>query len=226
MSVSDGEESFYELLKEVQLEQFYDAIRSINVTRIEHFDKVIQTDLTDPKVGMGAPAARRLISAAKNKIKDKKRKNILNLILPKSTQNNPLKQNSQTNASRRSSSNHTTVSNGLTCLINSKDIKTLNKLGDGSFGVCPQTYCSTIFHFVIQFKGCDERGVDSTDGRTKEVAIKVLKQEVLAQPSAAEDFEKEVNAMHQLNHQNLIRLYGIVLSSPMMMVTELASVAL
>ena len=62
------------------------------------------------------------------------------------------------------------------------------------------------------------------DGRTKEVAIKVLKQEVLAQPSAAEDFEKEVNAMHQLNHQNLIKLYGIVLSSPMMMVTELASV--
>ena len=61
------------------------------------------------------------------------------------------------------------------------------------------------------------------DGRTKEVAIKVLKQEVLAQPSAAEDFEKEVNAMHQLNHPNLIKLFGIVVSSPMMMVTELAT---
>jgi len=62
-----------------------------------------------------------------------------------------------------------------------------------------------------------------TDGKTKEVAVKVLKQEVLAQPTALEDFEKEVNAMHQLSHHNLIRLYGIVLSSPMMMVTELAS---
>lgn len=33
-----------------------------------------------------------------------------------------------------------------------------------------------------------------------------------------DDFIREVNAMHSLSHQNLIRLYGIVLTQPMKMV--------
>jgi len=35
-----------------------------------------------------------------------------------------------------------------------------------------------------------------------------------------DDFVKEVNTMHMLDHPNLIRLYGIVISSPMKMVTN------
>ena len=50
------------------------------------------------------------------------------------------------------------------------------------------------------------------------MAVKVLKNEVLAMPGAFEDFVKEVNAMHTLDHPNLIRLYGVVLSTPLMMV--------
>ena len=134
-STGDTEESLFQLLREVQLEQFFDAICGINVTRIDHFVNVIVDDLTDPKVGMGAPAARRLISAAKNKVKERKRKNLLNMILPTKslTSSTQSKQNVQ-NSSRRSSISNAS-SHGLTCLIQSKDIKTLNKLGDGSFGV-------------------------------------------------------------------------------------------
>ncbi|XP_077862548.1 activated CDC42 kinase 1-like, partial [Saccoglossus kowalevskii] len=54
------------------------------------------------------------------------------------------------------------------------------------------------------------------------VAIKCLKSEALCQPGMFDDFVKEVNAMHLLDHPNLIRLYGVVLTSPFMMVTELA----
>lgn len=71
------------------------------------------------------------------------------------------------------------------------------------------------------------------------MAVKVLKADALAQPGVFEDFIKEVQAMHILSHPNLIRfiarfsvfsslklpnfrLYGVVLSQPMMMVTELA----
>ena len=55
------------------------------------------------------------------------------------------------------------------------------------------------------------------------MAIKVLKQDMISsQPEILTDFIKEVNAMHKLNHNNLIKLYGVVLSNPMMMVTELA----
>ena len=36
-----------------------------------------------------------------------------------------------------------------------------------------------------------------------------------------DDFIREVNAMHSLSHQNLITLYGIVLTQPMKMVRPL-----
>ena len=99
----------------------------------------------------------------------------------------------------------------LTCLIQDKDIKTrdengrlLGKLGDGSFGVVCRGEWST------------------PSGRILPVAAKVLKQDTLAQPGAFEDFVKECTAMHALDHENLISLYGIVLSQPMMMIVELA----
>lgn len=131
------EDPLLELLREVQLEEFYDTIRGLSVTRIEHFDKVLVPDLTDPKVNMSAPAARRLIAAAKNKIKERKRKNFLNSFLPKTSSNTISKQSHQNN-NRRNSLTYMTPSNSLTCLIASKDIKQLNKLGDGSFGVSLQ----------------------------------------------------------------------------------------
>lgn len=37
------------------------------------------------------------------------------------------------------------------------------------------------------------------------VAVKVLKADALNQPGVFEDFFKEVQAMHTLNHPNLIR---------------------
>lgn len=52
------------------------------------------------------------------------------------------------------------------------------------------------------------------------VAVKCLKTDVLSQPDALEDFTCEVNAMHSLDHQNLIRLYGVVLTHPMKMVVD------
>uniref|UniRef100_A0A3P9N4M7 Activated CDC42 kinase 1 n=1 Tax=Poecilia reticulata TaxID=8081 RepID=A0A3P9N4M7_POERE len=92
----------------------------------------------------------------------------------------------------------------LTCLIPEKDLTLFEKLGDGSFGVV-------------------KRGEWLTPGgNVVNVAVKCLKTDVLSQPDALEDFICEVNAMHSLDHQNLIRLYGVVLTHPMKMVTELA----
>lgn len=62
----------------------------------------------------------------------------------------------------------------------------------------------------------------SPNGRILPVAVKILKADALTQPGVFEDFIKEVQAMHVLCHKNLIGLYGVVLSQPMMMVTELA----
>ena len=77
-------------------------------------------------------------------------------------------------------------------------------LGDGSFGVVRRGEWTT------------------ASGRILPVAAKVLKKDTLNQPGAFEDFVKEVQSMHALDHENLIRLYGIVLTQPMMMIVELA----
>lgn len=79
-----------------------------------------------------------------------------------------------------------------------------------------------VFH-VVKTKMVEILGEwSSPTGRILPVAVKVLKADALAQPGVFEDFIKEVQSMHILSHPNLIRLYGVVLSQPMMMVTELA----
>lgn len=74
-----------------------------------------------------------------------------------------------------------------TCLIQNNDVTLSVKLGDGSFGVV-------------------RRGEwTSPSGRVLPVAVKVLKADALTQPSVIEDFVAEVQSMHTLDHQNLIR---------------------
>ncbi|XP_061934745.1 activated Cdc42 kinase Ack [Apis cerana] len=105
--------------------------------------------------------------------------------------------------SNKKSSQPVESSSVLTCLIQDKDVTLSDQLGDGSFGIV-------------------RRGEwTSPSGRKLPVAVKVLKAD--SQPSVIENFVSEVQVMHTLDHQNLIRLYGVVLSQPMMMVTELAS---
>ncbi|XP_067946990.1 activated CDC42 kinase 1-like [Watersipora subatra] len=92
----------------------------------------------------------------------------------------------------------------VSCLINEKDLMLTDKLGDGSFGVVRKGQWT------------------SPDGANLEVAVKVLRQDVVS-AGAVEDFLREVNLMHRLEHGHLVKLYGVVMASPMMMVTELAS---
>ncbi|KAK6177398.1 hypothetical protein SNE40_015507 [Patella caerulea] len=193
----EGQEWLYELLAEVQLEKFFSKLRDdLQVTRLTHFDYVKVEDLE--KIGMGKPAVRRLMDAIKKK-KSIKKKGILDKFLPGT-------KTIEKTSTRKLSTSSSAKSNeqSLTCLIDQKYLYIYGKLGNGSFGVV-------------------RKGEWVTNSQSKkDVAIKILKNDVLAQPGAFEDFVKEVNAMHTLNHVNLIRLYGVVLSSPLMMVTELA----
>lgn len=195
----DGIAWLYEVLQEVQLEQFFIKIRDeLQISRMSHFDYVEPADLEI--IGMGKPAARRLLDAVKKRRANIWRKNLLNKILPAAGKSEKSTLKSPTSPT----SSVPVASGGLTCLINEKDISLANKLGDGSFGVVMKGEWTT------------------PAGHTMYVAVKVLKQDAISQPGAFEDFIKEVNAMHSLDHPNLIRLYGVVLSSPMMMITELA----
>ncbi|XP_040203142.1 activated CDC42 kinase 1-like [Rana temporaria] len=92
----------------------------------------------------------------------------------------------------------------LKCLINDRDLNLLERLGGGCFGVV-------------------KRGEwRISKGRTVGVAVKILHANANCDPEALQDFLREVNAMYALEHPHLIRLYGVDLTQPMKMVTELA----
>ncbi|XP_052847992.1 activated Cdc42 kinase Ack [Drosophila gunungcola] len=194
-----GETAWLEdLLREVQLEQFLDRIRDdLQVTRLAHFDYVLPDDLE--RCGLGKPAIRRLMEAVRKKKAHQWRKNILSKLIGGGKQPSSKKQSSSARESNQGNGTQ------LTCLIHEKDITMGLKLGDGSFGVVRRGEWSA-----------------SPAGKVIPVAVKVLKSDNLTQPGIIDDFFREVQAMHALDHANLVRLYGVVLSQPMMMITELA----
>ncbi|XP_034559599.1 tyrosine kinase, non-receptor, 2b isoform X1 [Notolabrus celidotus] len=224
MQSEEGTEWLLELLMEVQLQQYFLRIRDdLNVTRLSHFDYVKNEDLE--KIGMGRPGQRRLWEAVKRRKAMCKRKSWMSKVFSgKRPDGGDFPQQGQPASSFRKLSPTPPLGleegvlstqpgggapldgqqQALTCLIPEKDLTLFEKLGDGSFGVV-------------------KRGEWLTPaGKVLNVAVKCLKTDVLSQPDALEDFICEVNAMHSLDHQNLIRLYGVVLTHPMKMVTELA----
>ena len=213
MEEPENSEWLLELLSNVQLEQFYVRIRDeLQVSRLQHFEYVQSEDLE--KIGMSKPAAKRLLDI----LKKRRLKSKFIKLLPSVGKTGTLKKLTNIGGGSdhgpgagRGAGPGAGDHLALTCLIQDKDIKIrdehgrlLGKLGDGSFGVVCRGEWST------------------PSGRILPVAAKILKQDTLAQPGAFEDFVKECTAMHALDHENLIRLYGIVLSQPMMMIVELA----
>ncbi|XP_067628913.1 activated Cdc42 kinase Ack [Eurosta solidaginis] len=185
-----------DLLHEVQLGQFLERIRDdLQVTRLAHFDYVRPEDLE--RCGLGKPAVRRLMEAVRKKKAHQWRKNILSKLIGGGKQ--PSSKKFQQTVKKEQQNTQ------LTCLIHEKDITLGIKLGDGSFGVV-------------------RRGEwhSAPNGRVLPIAVKVLKADNLTQPGIIDDFFREVQAMHALDHSNLVRLYGVVLTQPMMMITELA----
>ncbi|XP_076160209.1 activated Cdc42 kinase [Ptiloglossa arizonensis] len=192
MAEDEGTEWLQELLHDVQLSQFFTRIRDDLQVTRLHHFDYVQPEDLE-KIGLGKPGIRRLLDAVKKKRNTQWKKSLITKIRP----------GSSTKSNKRSSQ-PVEGSTVLTCLIQDKDVTLSTKLGDGSFGVV-------------------RRGEwTSPSGRSLPVAVKVLKADALTQPSVIEDFVSEVQAMHTLDHHNLIRLYGVVLSQPMMMVTELA----
>ncbi|XP_077365718.1 activated CDC42 kinase 1 [Festucalex cinctus] len=198
MQSEEGTEWLLELLTDVQLQQYFLRIRDeLNVTRLSHFDYVKNEDLE--KIGMGRPGQRRLWEAVKRRRALYKRKSWMSKVFPVKRPDAD---------SQPALPLGTTASGGesaasLTCLIREAELQLFERLGDGTFGVVRRGEWS------------------APSSRVLSVAVKCLKAGVL-ESDGLDDFIREVNAMHSLSHHNLIRLYGIVLTQPMKMVTELA----
>ncbi|XP_037550367.1 activated CDC42 kinase 1 [Nematolebias whitei] len=202
MQCEEGTEWLLELLTDVQLQQYFLRIRDeLNVTRLSHFDYVKNEDLE--KIGMGRPGQRRLWEAVKRRRALYKRKSWMSKVFPVKRSDTDPQQPLPQGASSAALPVSSEQGASLTCLIRESELQLLERLGDGTFGVV-------------------RRGEwTGPNGAVLSVAVKCLKAGVL-DSEGLDDFIREVNAMHTLSHQNLIRLYGIVLTQPMKMVTELA----
>ncbi|XP_072904891.1 non-receptor tyrosine-protein kinase TNK1 isoform X1 [Hemitrygon akajei] len=199
MSPDEGTEWLLQLLKEVQLEQFYLRIRDdLNVTRLSHFDFVKTVDLE--RIGMGRPGHRRLFEAVKRRRVMGRPKSWMSKVFSTKVGDNydqPSYAGGQNFSAPESDF-------ALKCLINERDLALHEHLGNGSFGVV-------------------RRGEwRLPNGRVLNVAVKCLRPDITSEAEATADFLQEVNAMYALNHPHLIHLYGVILSHPMKMVTELA----
>ncbi|XP_071805451.1 uncharacterized protein [Asterias amurensis] len=204
MEEPDSLDWLKELLEETQLQKFFTSIHdSLHLSRLEHFDFVKSDDLE--KIGMGRPAVRRLMDA----VKRRRRRTFLERVLNRKGESHiqTTKPKIKT-AISTPADNHppsSSVTQTLTCLIGEAELTLLERLGDGSFGVV-------------------RKGLWTTPGHRKvDVAVKCLRSDTVRQAGFFEDFVKEINSMHLLDHPNLIRLYGVVIATPLMMVTELAS---
>ncbi|XP_035530816.1 non-receptor tyrosine-protein kinase TNK1 [Morone saxatilis] len=184
----------YQLLAEVQLEKFYLRVRDgLNITRIEHFSYVKESDLE--QIGISKPAQRRLWDALK-RYKTKSRS-----WLPKGLSSRGLDSGEQWSGGSPAQSQES-VSRALPCLIQDSELLLGEKLGSGSFGVVRKGE----WH--------------APTGRVLPVAVKSLRSS--RQTDTLTDFLQEVTTMQSLDHPNIIRLYGVVLTQPLKMVTELA----
>ncbi|XP_078132216.1 non-receptor tyrosine-protein kinase TNK1 [Sander vitreus] len=185
----------YHLLAEVQLEGFYLRVRDgLNISRIEHFNYVKESDLE--QIGISKPAQRRLWAALKcYKTNARGRP-----LMPKVSGRGPDGGEQWSGGGPAQEGG----SRALPCLIQDSELILGEKLGSGAFGVV-------------------KRGEwHAPTGRVFPVAVKSLRSSMSRQTNTLTDFLQEVTTMQSLDHPNIIRLYGVVLTQPLKMVTELA----
>ncbi|KAG5260943.1 hypothetical protein AALO_G00298250 [Alosa alosa] len=187
----------YQLLAEVQLERFYLRVRDgLNVTRIEHLNYVKESDLE--QIGISKPGQRRLWDAVKRyKTNARPRSWMAKVFSGRGPEGSD-------QWSGSGSGQGPEMGRALTCLIQDSELSLGEKLGSGSFGVV-------------------KRGEWHTPtGRVIPVAVKSLRNSLSRQTDTLTDFLQEVTVMQSLDHPNIIHLYGVVLTQPLKMVTELA----
>ncbi|KAI5609978.1 tyrosine kinase, non-receptor, 2b [Silurus asotus] len=187
----------YQLLAEVQLERFFLKIRDeLNVTRIEHLDYVKDTDLE--QIGIKKPGQRRLWEAVKRyKTNARPRSWMAKVFTGRG-------QEGGDQLSGGAPGPGPDVVRAVTCLIQDRDLVFGDRLGSGSFGVVKKAEWHT------------------PSGRVLPVAVKTLRTNMSREVELVTDFLQEVTTMQSLDHPNIIRLYGVVLTHPLKMVTELA----
>ncbi|KRZ91422.1 Tyrosine-protein kinase PR2 [Trichinella sp. T8] len=192
--------SLCDLLKEADLGNYLSALQlQLKVLHAEHLRFVTETDLAD--IGMSKPEQRRLLKTFQKHFPDsylsKLRQKLLGKVLPL-----PVDDDSQTLPKAQPS-----VSSQKTeqHIIPAENIQLCQNLGSGEF--------ASVWRGVWAMSG--------NGGEKVQVAVKkILPEKMHSNPL---DFLQEAAIMHRVNHEHIVRFYGVVLNpKSVMLVTELA----
>ncbi|XP_064641830.1 activated Cdc42 kinase-like isoform X2 [Lineus longissimus] len=195
----------YEFLVEAELQHYYNAFKNdLKVTSVGQLKYVEEEDLAD--MGMSKPEQRRLKKFFKKECPQgafgKIRKRMSMRVDGK--------------AAIKSSPDHRPAVKSSKHIIPLDSITILKNLGEGEFGVVQQGIWT------------------NEDGERIQVAIKRLNKEKMEPSPGPEttkevpsmrtsDFLREVTVMHTIDHENIVRMFGVVLDKDcLMLVTELA----
>lgn len=189
--------SLYEFLMEAELSHYYNSLKSdLKVTSVSQLKYVEEEDLL--QLGMSKPEQRRLRKFFHKYYPPTYLKKIKKMILPKFKEDldttSILLVDSNIDKNVRVPSKH---------IISADSIVINKELGVGEFGVV-------------------EQGVwTNEEGERIQVAIKCLSKERIQ--NSHMEFLKEAAIMHTIDHEHIVRLYGVVLDTKaLMLVTELA----
>ncbi|KTG38046.1 hypothetical protein cypCar_00024875 [Cyprinus carpio] len=203
----------YQLLASVQLERFYIRMRDgLNVTRIEHLNYVKEADLE--QIGISRPGQRRLWVAVRNyKTNMPSRSWMVKAFSGRSSEGSD-----QFNGV--GSGQGPEPGRALPCLVQDSELIFGDRLGSGSFGVVRKAEWQTPTGRVLAVIGMH----NEKTGFLKKlpVAVKTLRGGGSRYGDVVTEFLQEASTMQSLDHPNIIHLYGVVLTHPLKMVTELA----
>lgn len=191
--------SLYEFLLEAELSGYYDALRNgLKVSSVGQLKYVEEDDLSH--LGMSRPEQRRLRKYFHKYFPQTYLRKIKQMILPKTKDDADqssvllLDASGDRNSQVKVPSKH---------IIPADSIVINKELGVGEFGVVQQ-------------------GVwNNEEGDRIQVAIKCLSKDQMQNNPM--EFLKEAAIMHTIDHEHIVRLYGVVLDTvSLMLVTELA----
>lgn len=198
--------SLYEFLLEAELSSYYDALRNdLKVSSVGQLKYVEEDDLSH--LGMSRPEQRRLRKYFHKYFPQTYLRKIKQMILPKAKedadQSSVLLLDTSADKGGGGGAAASQVRVPSKHIIPADSIVINKELGVGEFGVVQQ-------------------GVwNNEDGDRIQVAIKCLSKDQMQNNPM--EFLKEAVIMHTIEHEHIVRLYGVVLDTvSLMLVTELA----
>ncbi|XP_063410583.1 activated Cdc42 kinase-like isoform X18 [Mytilus trossulus] len=196
------EKSLLEFMEEAELDHYYQALKDqLKIKAIHQLKYVEEEDLND--IGMTKPEMRRLKKMYKKEFPAGALGKLKKAILTRSGGDigRSLSPSPPEQRSPRPSSYIRPPSKQI---IPANSIQINKTLGEGEFGIVQQGLWTT------------------ETGEKVQVAIKCLTKEKMH--TGTTEFLKEANIMQNVDHENIVRMYGVVLDKDdsLMLVTELA----